>query len=127
MKKIFEQRFDTTEEERKRVEELKLSVWTVILDLPKDAVVRRINTRILQQLKTVLNQQTREMMQAMVGEECVYMWYEADPEQPLEKRTFYIVSTGGIVPEDSNYVGAFLLQAGAHVFQVYEQQPITTH
>lgn len=94
-----------------------------ILDMPRDPIVRRINTRILQHKRTGINPQTKEMGEYIVQEECVYLWAEVDAYAPLVSTRFEVIQSEHEVPE-CPYAGTFLLQAGALVFHVYGPQVV---
>jgi hypothetical protein len=107
-------------EEMKRLQEEK-KPFEITIDLPSGFIIRRINTRILQAVRTGIDPKTKQIGQYMAAEECVYMWAECDERLPFKPRHFYIVPTGYRIPSNSEYVGTFLLQAGQHVFHVYLQ------
>lgn len=48
----------------------------------------------------------------------IFMWFEVDTDQPVEARTFHIVGTGHVVPQDAVYVGT--VQQPPFVWHIYE-------
>ena len=127
MKKMmeFQISLDGSEEDRARAKETgKIDSFDVIMHLPADALIRRINTRILQTKKTGVHPETKQIGTFIIPEEVVYMWAECDDDALTVTRKFRVIGAGAEIPNLPGdvmvpYVGTFLLQAGAMVFHMY--------
>ncbi len=63
-----------------------------------------------------------KMLCVAVQNGVVCLWGQVDPEAKGEKRLVRVFGTGHPMPDDpGEYVGTFLLSAGALVFHVYSE------
>jgi hypothetical protein len=118
----FKLNLDGTPEEQAQIRKDQLIRLSTSIDLPFGAVIRRVNTRILQHKRSGIHPETKELGTFIVPEECVYLWAECG-ESPRVSRRFQIIQAGVEVP-DLPYVGTFLLNAGAMVLHMYGPEQI---
>jgi hypothetical protein len=70
------------------------------------------------------DQKHAEILSVQVQYGKVVMWAKVEPmDAPVVSRQFYIIPTGGRIPEEANhYLGTFQLNEGRLVYHVFEQK-----
>lgn len=51
-----------------------------------------------------------------------YVLAQVDPAMPATEYTFFVVPTGGTVPEDAKYLGTVQVAGGDYIFHVYHDR-----
>jgi hypothetical protein len=83
------------------------TIWKHVLDLQTNIIVIEMPLGA-------------EILTAREQGSAICIWYQCDPTQPMEKRKFVIVPTGGAAPDQAPYIGTVLLEGGMYVFHVFE-------
>jgi len=55
----------------------------------------------------------------------ISLWFELDPNAPMERRLFYVVATGQAVPNDAGYKWlCTVIEKGVWVWHIYERMEL---